>query len=896
MGLLDRRSFHLDTKEAKDLWSTLTEAYSEVTDSKILISGAGMDPSGLSWTEGMKNGWFFILGEAAGQRKLRRLVEEAANDPTRAAYRERFLTFLDASQNSSASAQGARPADCDPFQLGVHRPITVVGPPVPPLTSYIERHHDGLLRDVLRQNRGVMIVMVGDPATGKTRAALEAARNHLSDWTLVHPVDAAHLIETIDARDIAPETVLWLDRLELYLGGNEEVASLLRRLLTEANATPVTIVGTASPEDLKAWTEEAPEEHVHLRALLRSAHVLTVPSTVPVSERDAWCRPDLDDPRLTLACTSAGAAGGIVQALTGMTALIERYTSPVGPSGTYEQTVITTAIDLRRLGVASPLREDLLAAAAEEYAAAKPHADWFRQGLLAALRPVHGVSPLERLPGTPHDGYVLHTSVEQYGRSSRQGAVVPPGVWDRLLQHTLPAEDALRIAREAHRRGLHRHAAHLAAPLAAEGRDAATVLLAPWLERAGFADEAGEMLAASADAGDPRVLRCYAEWLARRGESDEADGVWRRAAAAGDATARVHAAAQYAEAGDFALLKELWLEGARSGDHEARHRLIQILHEDKDEPGVERWLKIGARSGDRPALEHLVLLLDRSGRGDEADRHLRASLDGKASPVLIDRLVRAGRTDEALELACDVGGAETSLPLADALRREERITELEDYLAARAAMGNALAVLRLVALLDDTAREGEAEALLYRGMAAGDDHSLTLLVMRLDRAGRRDEADDCLRRLAESGRPAAMRMLALRATRAEVIDDWLRRAAEAGDADSLRERVQRFVRSGRTGEARSWLEHSAEQGSILAVRELLGLPGRRDECERSLRRAIECGVPNAMTDLEQLLSDTGRRTEAERLRRYGIAPGGGTSAPWTAPPQITAGRRDGEPR
>lgn len=897
MGLLDGRCFSLGDPGADELLAALCAAYPEVGESQMILSRAGMDLSVPPWSEGMRNAWFFILREAAAEGTLRRLVEVAADDPTRKSHRDQFLGFLASSPADLSRGRGARPADWDPFQLGVHRPITVIGPVVPPLTSYVMRDHDRLPPDVVRPARSVMIVFVGNSATGKTRAALEAVRNHFPDWTLTHPIDAAHLVEKIDAGEVAAETVLWLDRLALYIGDDERVATLLRRLMAESDTAPIAIIGTASLEDLRKWTEEGPEEHFHVRALFQSAHVSPVPDMVPVAERDAWCRPDERDPRLAAACASAGASGKIVQALTAGTALIERYESPVGPSGRYERTIVTAAMDVRRLGLASPLQRDLLAAVAEEYPEGKSHAaaldDWFQRGLLSALRPVHGVGALERVPGAPRESYLLHASLEQHGRTMRQGAVIPAGVWERLLEHAVPPEDALRIAREADRRGLRRQAVRLAGPISDRGHDAATVTLALWLERAGLVEEAGERLAASADAGDPRALRCFAEWLERQGRKTEADEIWNRAAAAGDGTARVRMAGRYAQAGRVDLVRRLWLEGAQRGDHEARHRLVEILYQDGDLAAVEKWLKIGARSGDRPALDHLVALLDQGGRRDEADRYLRESLDRGARTRLIDRLVGDGRTGEALELAREAGDTGMSLRLADALKHEGLIDELEEYLTAQANAGNLVAVVRIVALLDDTDRADQAEAWLYRRTAAGDDRALAILVNRLDRTRRREEADDCLRRLADAGRPAAMRRLALRAKRADVIEDWLRRAADAGDAPSMRDLVRRFVRTGRAAEIRSWLERSAEQGSILAVQELVGLAGPRADAERWARRGVEVGLPNAASQLERLLLDAGRRTEAELLRRYGIAPGGGTCQPWTAPPRVTEERTHG---
>jgi len=84
--------------------------------------------------------------------------------------------------------------------LGVHQAITTdnagSGPALPELTNYVLRAHDRRLRELLAAPaQPVMLMLVGGSSTGKTRAAFEAVRECLPDWSLLRPVDATELAD-----------------------------------------------------------------------------------------------------------------------------------------------------------------------------------------------------------------------------------------------------------------------------------------------------------------------------------------------------------------------------------------------------------------------------------------------------------------------------------------------------------------------------------------------------------------------------------------------------------------------------------------------------------------------------------------------------------------------------
>ena len=156
-----------------------------------------------------------------------------------------------------AAQAGARPVRAwDAQRLGVHRAISADAAPgqaMPELTVYVERDHDVRLRDLLSSPAGpVMVVVVGGSSTGKTRAAFEAVRQCLPDWSLLRPVDAADLLDQVRSGAAGPETVLWLNETQIFLRGQPDVSVALRRLL--AGSEPVVVMGTIWPEFWKELT------------------------------------------------------------------------------------------------------------------------------------------------------------------------------------------------------------------------------------------------------------------------------------------------------------------------------------------------------------------------------------------------------------------------------------------------------------------------------------------------------------------------------------------------------------------------------------------------------------------------------------------------------------------
>jgi hypothetical protein len=187
-------------------------------------------------------------------------------------------------------------AEWDALELGVHRAITAdsaTEQALPELTTYVPRAHDRRLRELLAApTKPVMVVLVGDSSTGKTRAAFEAVRECLPGWSLLRPVDAAELVSQLTGGAAGPRTVLWLNEAQIFLRDQPEAAAALGRLVAEGE--PVAMMGTMWPQFWKDLTAEPaggwPDVHYQARELL-------LHGTVRVEVPEAFAGEDLAELR-----------------------------------------------------------------------------------------------------------------------------------------------------------------------------------------------------------------------------------------------------------------------------------------------------------------------------------------------------------------------------------------------------------------------------------------------------------------------------------------------------------------------------------------------------------------------------------------------------------------------
>ncbi len=228
-----------------------------------------------------------------------------------------------------------------------------------------------------------LVVVRGGSSTGKTRAAFEAAADRLADWQLNYPLDLGALAERLEA-GVPAHTVLWLGELRQYAdagGGAAVLARLADLLQGEGNV----VITTMWPEQWNAYAGAAragpgarsgrdccPAAGAAAGTDRRRSPgidparggVIDVPARFTAAEI-VHCgrrrRPGAGHGRCGCRCWAGWAT---TEYLAGVPDLLRRDETPAVP---YGQAVIAAAMDVVRLGYASPLPAALLQDAAVGY-------------------------------------------------------------------------------------------------------------------------------------------------------------------------------------------------------------------------------------------------------------------------------------------------------------------------------------------------------------------------------------------------------------------------------------------------------------------------------------------------------------------------------------------------
>jgi hypothetical protein len=572
---------------------------------------------------------------------------------------------------AASAAEAARPAgavragEADPRRLGVHAAISVPGVPdeVPP--EYVPRDADATEHGVRARvraaaGRGGFMLLVGGSSVGKTRCAVEAVKELLPDWWLVHPAGPGEV--TVLASAPTPRTVVWLDELQRYLDGEHGLTGSVVRALLEA-PHPAVVISTLWPDRYTAYTTVPPsggtDPHAREREVLDLANVIHIDSEFSPAEQDRARAAATRDPRLKIALEAA--EYGLTQTLAAAPHLVARWHDAKSASP-YGWAVLTSALDAARLGARAPLSGDLLRAAAPDYCSSQQQAEapenWFEQALAYATGKLHGAAAALSPAGTGIMGKVAGYTVADYllQRASRERRYkhVPVSTWDAVLSYVSEPADAVRLGDSARNRLLYRYAIPLYRHAADAGHGPAAVRLALLLARRGDRDEAEQILRVRVDAGDKDAVGLLAGLsdldqagaavapLAR--EANGSAQMLRARADAGDGPAARRLADLLAMRGD--------LDGLRSrvdaGDEYAASRLADLLAGLLAKQGDLDELRARADAGDGFAARRLAALLARRGDLDEAVHILRARADvgdQYAAELLADLLAERGDLD-----------------------------------------------------------------------------------------------------------------------------------------------------------------------------------------------------------------------------------------------------------
>lgn len=560
-----------------------------------------------------------------------------------------------AHQNHTTSTWPTR-AQASPHQLGVHEAITTPDTPADPEPPrYIPRPHDqqirAALRTALNSGRSVVLTVVGDSCTGKTRALHQALTDptlSLGQWPIYHPRTQDDLTRQLQ-NGLPGGTIVWLDELQRYLDHTHQGLLIAQGLLRLLDTDPARIGGpliitaslwpttwtalTATPDDDATGAGPAAGA---IQSLLRE-HPAAVSVTIPGDFRGAdtttLSAAARHDPRIALAMNTAGQLAQITQILAGGTQLLARWHPHYTPHPDTSQNttvrftppqaaILTAAAELHRIGLTGPIPHPVLVAAAQEYLVdrAWAHPGWQDEALTELTQAAsahlnarhdiatHGPPPLAvTYPLTGETTYTLHDYLTQHHLTHHAGQPTHTSLWNATCthQHLLDTATLNRIATSASRRGLYTTTRTL------------THQLLQHLTRA-------------AEAGDQTAQERLADLLADRGDTDALG------AADNSRFARYRLVELLAARGDTQTLADR----AGDGDWYAQGLLVDLLADQGDAQGLAAW----ADAGDPNACKRLAGLL--ANRGDNQGLQARARAgDQHALSRLVDRLAARGDTD-----------------------------------------------------------------------------------------------------------------------------------------------------------------------------------------------------------------------------------------------------------
>ncbi|MFF9559971.1 tetratricopeptide repeat protein [Streptomyces albus] len=793
------------------------------------------------------------------------LAREAGWDVTDAVERARSAWV-----KAHLTESPGRPLDeLDPYALEVHRSITVAPDEhTPALPAYVMRDHDHRVREAVGRavsGQSVIVTLVGESSTGKTRTFWEAIQQLPAKWRLWQALDSASPSDlAADLEKVGPYTVVWLNEAQRFLltadsTEGERTAAALRRMMHAQERQPVLILVTLWPKYWDQLTSDPRDGHTDLRPHAR--HVLDgssirVPAAFEPEDLKNLTEASMRDARLAQAAENAE-QNQVTQYLAGVPALIQRYQTAPPPV----QALIHAAMDIRRLGHGEHISLELLEAAAYEYLTDLEFdllpEDWLEAALAHATKPQRGIrGPLTRVrprtrgaAGQPVR-YRLADPLDQLGRKERGRLSPPQGLWDLLVHHSTPF-DALSIGESAEYRCLYRTAVTLYKKCADSGSSKAAMSIAEILSMTPRQEEAVAWYEEAHSLGDHNGLRFAAQTTVSDEEAD-----WDR-------------------------IKSYYVQTAAQGDLFALHECREAMFDWEYSGDAEKWLKeeiaeffrkFTIESAlawcDKFGLEHnLGRLLIISGKRARGLKVLEESaLKGNFMSMFRaceEKRVSNG-VDAVIAYLNELGHSRhmashfAPMKLREIMSAEGREEECITLLKKMSSKGNNSAGEQFAELMHRRGCSQDAIAFLY-SLHENDINVSCELANLLRQESRADEAIAVLTPLAATGNSRAQHQLAKILEAEGKLGDalvWYRKSAEEGTYDAAYGAVRLLLRTKRASEALTWL---------------------RSICDPDAHhQRVECA--------EWVLKSMGRNEEAKRVRNYGWEPDGSVSAPWSVTP------------
>ncbi|MFF1872801.1 tetratricopeptide repeat protein [Kitasatospora herbaricolor] len=571
--------------------------------------------------------------------------------------------------------------------MGFTQPSPLTEPPgsCPP---YVRRVHDDKLAAFVaraqEQQQPVLVCLIADSSTGKTRALWEAVKDLPAPWRVWVPSGSDNLVTVLASRTLAPRTVVWLDDLQVFLGPDgrdaRSVAERLHETLQDPFLGPLLLVTTLHC-DLCERILSTPPPHTNdpyhtVRRVLKSRTVEPADRKIRLLETfdqgalDETRRLAATDPRLRQALDAEEASGRIPQFLAGSLEQVSRYER----ASFQTQAVLHAVADAYRLGHRKEIGLDFTKAAAAGYvdrhrwellpAELREHDAWFTRAIDEMSWSCLGVpgpfAPVVAPPGEVRIGPPVHVMpdyLSQHLRNDRFLQPAPARFWS-ACEHVTDPESIHALIRSADQRGMFLLGARLRARLG--DRDSLAEL---GQARYQVRDHDGASAAWNAAYGDsdPKLLWHRADLMLRRGRTDGAQAAWRALMLADpdDDHALVFLAHSLVCEGNHLAARDLWAIAEGRGIPYANHKIVEACEQLGDRSGAENAAHADLAAGRQGAADRLVEIMVRKGEWTAAETFAKAALErGAARPMAsIARLRR-----EAGDLT---GAAAAAAVLAD---------------------------------------------------------------------------------------------------------------------------------------------------------------------------------------------------------------------------------------
>ncbi|MEU4849520.1 tetratricopeptide repeat protein [Streptomyces gilvosporeus] len=725
------------------------------------------------------------------------------------------------------------------------------------LPLYVAREADTQLRAALTGFRttGGFVLLLGDPATGKTRTAHEALLAVVPDWKFEVPADGASveaLAAGCSADGGSAGSVLWLDELQNFLAGPAPLAAAtVRSLLTEA-APPVIIVGTMWPdvyERLRAvgpgpgsgdrgvdpdgsLLEEIRASSRNAREVLAMAQRFNLAAFRP-AEWERAAAAAATDPRIAHALRHKGDFS-LPQALAGVPELLHRWTTADQP---YGKALLMAAVTARRAGHRLTVPASFLEAVAPSFLngrqRAAADAAWFDDALAWACEPVFPhteialLSPYGQAMGRV-DGY--RASDVLAGHLDINWGTIPPEVWPVMVAAADP-EARRQIGFNAEQAGYPDVARAAWQDEAEQGNPNAMFDLGLLASSEGNPDEARRLLTPVAESGYPLAMYNLAGVLHGQGDFDGARHWYRRAAEAGEVFAMtrlgelLHALGEREEG-------LAWVRRAvEYGGQPAMTSYAQLLHAEGQVAAARHWLVQAAERQYAPARQLLAAQLYEDGDVASARRWLTMTVEDTATSN-VHRASAMHALGEMCRQQGDLGGARDWW---------ERAADLPPYRRGKVNPAGVVSMYALGLLAHQQQDVSTARRWFSRAAEAGSTDAVYALGVMADAEGDPVAAAGFWRRAAKSGHVDAMLRLG-------------RQANLQGDVPACTQ----------------WFAKAAEKGSGAAETALGMLFSETDPAAARhwFTRAAERGIPQAIHFLIKALEQTGDAADAKEARRW----------------------------